>query len=317
MTVAIPPNLDAIPRGQLVAGIAVGLVAASIGALYTVYARYGIAHGLSSSDITFIRFSVAGIVTLPLLLYYLRTDATAIAARWRVWLAVVLLAGPLFGLLMFTAFQFAPASHAAVFPFSAMSILGTVFAARFLGDPLTVRKGLGIGVVLIGLLLLSGLDRASLTGRALIGDALFIAAGCLWSGFGVLLRKYRLSPLQATAMVSFFALVTYVPVYLVTVGPAPLMSAAPHLLWVEAMVQGVVGGAGTLYAYSKMVELLGASRAAIFPALAPGIAALMAWPVLGHTPGAYEMLGLAVAMAGLLITVTRGPLRVRSQARAA
>jgi len=31
-----------------------------------------------------------------------------------------------------------------------------------------------------------------------------------------------------------------------------------------------------------MVSLLGPARAAVFPALAPGIAALMAWPVLGH-----------------------------------
>jgi hypothetical protein len=35
-----------------------------------------------------------------------------------------------------------------------------------------------------------------------------------------------------------------------------------------------------------MVSLLGPSRAAVFPALAPGLAALMAWPVLGHVPTA-------------------------------
>jgi drug/metabolite transporter (DMT)-like permease len=53
-----------------------------------------------------------------------------------------------------------------------------------------------------------------------------------------------------------------------------------------------------------MVSLLGPSRAAVFPALAPGLAALMAWPVLGHVPTAAETTGLLVAMAGLLIAVT-------------
>ena len=62
--------------------------------------------------------------------------------------------------------------------------------------------------------------------------------------------------------------------------------------------------AGTLYTYSKMVELLGPGRAAIFPALAPGLAALMAWPVLGHVPTAIESAGMVIAMAGLLVAVT-------------
>ena len=46
-------TLSDMPAGQtdsspLARGIAVGLVAASIGALYTVFARWGIAHDLSS-----------------------------------------------------------------------------------------------------------------------------------------------------------------------------------------------------------------------------------------------------------------------------
>ena len=70
------------------------------------------------------------------------------------------------------------------------------------------------------------------------------------------------------------------------------------------LVQGVIAGAGTLYTYSKMVSLLGASRAAVFPALAPGLAALMAWPVLGHVPAPLESLGLLLVMAGLIVAVT-------------
>ena len=83
-----------------------------------------------------------------------------------------------------------------------------------------------------------------------------------------------------------------------------LLDAAPAVVWIEALVQGLIAGAGTLYTYAKMVSLLGVARAAIFPALAPGIAALLAWPVLGHVPNTYEALGLAIAVAGLLVTVT-------------
>ena len=112
---------------RLLQGIAVGLAAASIGALYTVFARWGIAQGMQATDMTFLRFAIASVLTLPVLVRVVWVDADSFIAQWRVWLAVSLLAGPLFGILMFTALQSAPASHAAVFPFTAMSVMGTLY----------------------------------------------------------------------------------------------------------------------------------------------------------------------------------------------
>lgn len=286
-------------------GIAVGLVAASIGALYTVFARYGLERGLAPADMTFLRFGVAGLVMLPFLAATMMRDPAAFFARWRSWLAVALLAGPPFGLLMFGALRFAPPSHAALFPFAAMSIMGTVGAALFLGDRFTARKAAGIAIVVAGLGLISGFDPASLDARALIGDAMFVLAGTAWAGFGIVMRRRGLDPVQATAVISFAALVTYVPAYLWATGGASLAAAPVRLLIVETVVQGLIAGVGTLYTYSKMVALLGAARAAVFPALAPGLAALMAWPLLGHVPGGRELAGLAIAMTGLVVSVTR------------
>lgn len=304
MTAHIDPPASLVTDVNLMRGLLTGLVAASIGALYTVFARWGIARGMDAADMTLLRFGVAGLVTLPVLGLALKRDARGLLVRWRSWLAVALLAGPLFGLLMFSALQWAPAAHAAVFPFTAMSVMGTLMSAVFLGDRLTLRKAGGIAVVVAGLVVLSGLDIRSMTGRALWGDVLFIGAGTLWAGFGIVMRKHRIDPLLATAIISFFALVTYVPTYLATVGIHRLLAGAPTVLWTEALVQGLIAGAGTLYTYSKMVALLGPARAAVFPALAPGIAAFLAWPVLGHVPTGIEAAGLLIAVTGLLITVT-------------
>lgn len=300
------PVAAAADGARLLSGIAVGLLAASIGALYTVFARWGIGHGLHSPDLTVLRFGVAGLLTLPVLLLAWRRDRGQFMSRWRVWAALALLAGTPFGLLMFGALQFAPSSHAAVFPFAAMSVMGLLLSALVIGERLTARKAGGIAVVLAGLLLLSGLDSASFSARALLGDAMFIAAGTLWAGFGILLRRHRLDPLLATAVISFSALVSYVPAYLLLGGGARLLAVPASVLWTEVLVQGVIAGAGTLYTYAKMVSLLGPSRAAVFPALAPGLAALMAWPVLGHVPTPAEAAGLMIAMAGLLLAVTQG-----------
>ena len=293
----------------LALGIAVGLVAASIGALYTVYARWGITRGLSSPDLTALRFGVAGLATLPLLSHAMAKRREILLQKWRIWLAVSFLAGTPFGLLMFGALQLAPTSHAAVFPFSSMSVMGMLLGAWLLNDPITQRKVAGIAVVLLGLVVVSGIDASSFTARILLGDAMFIAAGTLWAGFGVLLRKHRLDPLLATSVISFSALATYVPAYIWTTGAAGLQAASSEVFWIEVLVQGLIAGCGTLFTYAKMVSLLGVSRAALFPALAPGRAALMAWPVLGHLPSGLEVMGLLVVIAGLLFAVTGAPKR--------
>ncbi|OYW59827.1 MAG: hypothetical protein B7Z10_03315 [Rhodobacterales bacterium 32-66-7] len=299
-----PLPLPTADQRRFASGLAIGLAAASIGALYVVFARWGIQHGAAATDLTALRFGVAGVVLLPYLFWRLRAEPTVLAAKWRVWLAVSALAGTPFGLLMFGALQYSPPSHAAVFPFAAMSLMGMILSAIVLGDRLTLRKLTGIGVVLAGLILISGIRADSFTAAGLIGDAMFLVAGTLWAGFGILLRRHRLDPLLATAVIAVSALVTFVPVYLWQTGGAGLSTLTPTVLVVEAVVQGLIAGCGTLFTYARMVSILGPSRAAIFPALAPGLAALIAWPVLGLIPGTLELLGLATVIAGLIWAVT-------------
>lgn len=302
-TISIAP-LKSNDCSKFARGVVVGLIAASIGALYTVFARWGIARGLTSPDLTVLRFGGAGILMLPVLALACRRDLQQFTKRWRVWFLIALLAGTPFGLLIFGALQFAPPSHAAIFPFTAMSVMGMVLGAMVLGERLTMRKVVGICVVLVGLVLVSGVEASSLTMRALIGDAMFLVAGTLWAGFGIVLRKHKLDPLLATAVISVSALITYVPAYMWFTGAESLVQASSYVFWLEVLVQGVIAGAGTLYTYSKMVSLLGPSRAAIFPALAPGLAVLMAWPLLEHVPAIFETMGLLFVMAGLIIAVT-------------
>jgi len=296
---------------QLVRGLAVGLAAASIGALYVVFARWGIQHGAAPTDLTALRFGISGLVLLPLLIARSRRDPGLLRDKWRIWLAISFLAGTPFGLLMFGALSLAPASHAAVFPFAAMSIMGMLISTVVLKDRLSARRISGITVVLGGLVLISGINGASFSLPGLGGDAMFILAGTLWAGFGILLRKHRLDPVLATAVIAVSALITFVPVYLWQTGGAGLVALDPAVLVVEAVVQGLIAGTGTLFTYAKMVSILGPSRAAIFPALAPSLAALVAWPVLGLIPGPAELIGLGIVIAGLLWAVTTPPKPIR------
>lgn len=55
------------------------------------------------------------------------------------------------------------------------------------------------------------------------------------------------------------ALVINVPVYLWVVGMERVLAAAPVVVWIEVLVQGLIAGVGTLYTYSKMVSMLDAA----------------------------------------------------------
>src|SRR5437016_3699170 len=83
--------------------------------------------------------------------------------------------------------------------------VGMLAAVRLLGESMTYRKLCGIGVVLCGLVILSGMTGVVWTPEALAGDALLVIAGSLWAGFGIMMRKHRLHPMLATAVVCFCA----------------------------------------------------------------------------------------------------------------
>src|SRR3989442_394769 len=61
--VAAVPTTDAKSKPRMFLGLTMGLLAAAIGALYSVYATYGLARGLKPADMTFLRTGVAGLLT--------------------------------------------------------------------------------------------------------------------------------------------------------------------------------------------------------------------------------------------------------------
>jgi drug/metabolite transporter (DMT)-like permease len=66
-----------------------------------------------------------------------------------------------------------------------------------------------------------------------------------------------------------------------------------------------------LFAFSRAVQDLGASRAALFPALSPGVAILLGIPVTGEVPSLIQLTGLAILTMGLVVAV-RGNQAARS-----
>lgn len=291
------PTASHVSNTQL-KGFGYGLLAAAAWSLYTVASRSAVDAGFSALDLTSMRFVVAGLVFLPLLLRKGIRNLGGIG--WTRGLLLSLGAGPLFSLLYVYGLSETPYTHGPVLSPSVVTLASIALAAMALGETISISKLLGASVVILGLyLVVSG--GSNLFVQASAYDLLFIASGILWAVYTVLLRKWRLDPVLATASVALVSGLAMLPV-LVLSADWSMLSEDMALTVFHASMQGVVAAGIAIVAFSRSVLLLGASKAGLFPSLVPILAVLLGVPFLGEVPGVVQSLGVAMATVGLLLT---------------
>jgi drug/metabolite transporter (DMT)-like permease len=120
------------------------------------------------------------------------------------------------------------------------------------------------------------------------------------------MRRAKLDPLHAAALVSTGSLVIYLPIYLAMYGRrlAQILLAD---ITVQAMFQGVLVTIVSLLLYGRAVAILGASGGASFGALVPALSALIAIPLLREWPSDSDWVGIALISTGVYLT-SGGPL---------
>jgi drug/metabolite transporter (DMT)-like permease len=179
-----------------------GCVLAFGASLSFASARAGIVSGLTPGDLVLMRFGVAGVVLMPLLLYWGLPGLAGIG--WRRGLILTVLGGPAFALMQMGGYAFAPLAHGAVIHPASVTILSTGIAAALLGERLSRVHLIGAGLVIGGIVLISwqGLQVAA-GARGGVGDVLFFTSAVFWAVFTVLIRHWRLPAVRAISVVSF------------------------------------------------------------------------------------------------------------------
>jgi drug/metabolite transporter (DMT)-like permease len=178
--------------------------------------------------------------------------------------------------------------------------VSTVLAWIWLGTRPSTARLVGIALIMMGLLLVSGsgLDAAG-GARVWLGDLTFVVPAVMWGCFTVLTRQWQIEPARGTAVVWVLALV-YVPVYLLVFGPRAL-EAPPHELVIQGVYQGLGVAIGALMLYAFAIRVLGASLASLFMPLVPVFGVLLAIPVLGEIPSAAQVAGLVGVSVGMAL----------------
>ncbi len=294
-----PPPADSAAHARLT-GLAWGLLAAAIWAVYSVLARLGVTAGLSPADMSLLRFAPGALLTLPLMWRWGWRDLAGIG--WRRGLLLTLLAGPGFSLLFMTGFTLAPLAHGAVIAPSGQMLAGLGLSAWLAQQRLTRESLIGAGFVLLGLFCMGGDSLLHGESRAtLLGDLLFAVAGFCWGLFGTLSRRWQVDPLRVTVVVLVLSFLLFAPPYLALADLGRLAQAGAGMLTMQVLAQGLGAGLLAMLAYSRAAALLGAGRAAFFGAMVPGAASLLAIPILGEVPSTLQALGIVAVVVGLLI----------------
>ena len=271
--------------------------------------RAGAGAGLDGFDVAALRGGVAGIAMLPWLLSRKRYGAGPGLCSWPHALGLAAAAGPLFMIASMAGFHYAPLPHGAVLQPSMMVLTSMFLSALLLGEALRVRRLVGAGVIVCGLALTAG--PALLQGDRLtpIGDALFLLAGAQFALYSVLSRRWNVPPMQATGSVTVLAGAIFLPPYLLFHGLNHLKALPWSILIAQILVQGLLTGIVSLIVFGKAIQILGAGRATLFPALVPGAAILLGIPLVGEWPTMLQLGGLAVVTAGLIFSLSGGARR--------
>jgi drug/metabolite transporter (DMT)-like permease len=293
------------PAAARFSGILIGTlcgIAASLGwAAGFVVAKHGITVGFSPADLAFHRFFWSGLLLMPLVLRSGIKDLGGIG--WGRGLVMSILSGPPQALVAYTGFILVPLGHGTTIQPACAALFGLILATLILGEQPTSQRIIGGVTIIAGLLVFGAESLATIGSHGVGGDLLFAIAGVFWATFGILLRYWRVSGTRAIAAVGALSILVFTPLHALLVGYDGLlrMSLAENML--QVVVQGLLAGVLPIFLFARTVILLGAGRAATFPALVPGFALVIGYLALGIVPSLAQLVGLVIVIIGFRFVV--------------
>lgn len=282
-------------------GFLYGLAVALVWGAQPVVATFGYRAGLSAPDLTLLRFTVSGLIMLPLLLR--RGIWTACDIGWRRAIVLLLLAGPLYNMVLIGGLNWAPASHSSlVYP--AFTPIFTAILAKTMLDGRERIPLAGLALLVIGVLAIK-LDGvlhpvAGVRPDAWRGDLLFMTAALLWSFYTVLMRRWQTDPLSVVAVVQVGGLL-YLPAYFAVQGFA-LFQLDPQAIAIQTLYQGVLVSVISVLLFNLTVRQIGA-KASMFTAMMPVVGVSLAVATLGEPLTWSLIAGTLLIVAGLFLSL--------------
>ncbi len=282
---------------HLLAGLALVLaVAIFTGGFVSARMYYDV--GGAPIDVVALRYGVSALVTLPFLLVNTGLLSQS-PGLWRA-IALALLGGAPFGLLVLTGVAGAPIVHGAGIVPGVALLQGVLISTLLLGERLTARHVIGLATALIGVSVLVWPEISS--GEAQWwGDAAYVGAGVLWGSFTVALRAWRVRPLAGATLAAVFSL-PYIAVYALALEPQIGNVALLHTIG-HGIYQGITFNVLAVMLYGWGISRLGATAGVAAMPLMPVYGAIMEWAILDRIPNQLLAVAIVLITLGVFLTI--------------
>jgi drug/metabolite transporter (DMT)-like permease len=285
-----------MPIRPVLIGILCGATAALGWAAGFVAAKHGVTIGFAPADLVFHRFFWSGLLLMPIVLRNGLADLGGIG--WGRGLAMSALSGPPQAMLAYTGFMLVPLGHGTTIQPACAALFGLILASVVLREALTVPRIIGGGAIIGGLLVFGAESLTTIGSHGVGGDLLFVTAGVFWAGFGTLLRHWQMPGMRAVAAVGALSVLLYAPAHGLLFGYQNLVRMGLFENLLQILVQGILAGVLPIYLFARAVALLGAGRAATFPALVPAFSLVIGYLALGIVPSLAQLVGLVIVVVG-------------------
>ncbi|MBK9690230.1 MAG: DMT family transporter [Gemmatimonadales bacterium] len=185
---------------------------------------------------------------------------------------------------------------------SAMPTVVTVTAGVLGLEVITARQRWALALATVGVVVVVASRGLDLRHGDWRGDLLILAAVGCWTAYTLGLRRIsgRVSALGVTA----WTMLTGTPVLLVAGLPSLLRTewhAVPATAWGGLVYSTLLSLVAAYLLWSRAVQQIGASRAALFTCATPLIATAIATAVLGERLTGWHLLGGALIVGGVLL----------------
>jgi drug/metabolite transporter (DMT)-like permease len=252
--------------------------------------------------LSFLRWSLAFLIILPMAWKHLKHDWPAIRASLGLMIFISVTGIAAFNTLQYWALEHTTALNTLLLQ-SAVPLFVAVWSLFLLGVRLTLAQAIGVALSLTGVLviLLHG-DLTALTGIAFNkGDIIFTVALVIFGLYSVLtLKRPKIHSLSFVGFTFGCGAACLIPLLVVELLSRPVMQLNTANL-LSTFYVAVFPSTVAYLCFNRGVQLIGANRAAPFFHVVPLFGSAMAIVFLGERPQLFHVIGFVLVLTGVFV----------------
>jgi drug/metabolite transporter (DMT)-like permease len=252
--------------------------------------------------LSFLRWSLAFLIILPMAWKHLKHDWPAIRASLGLMIFISVTGIAAFNTLQYWALEHTTALNTLLLQ-SAVPLFVAVWSLFLLGVRLTLAQAIGVALSLTGVLviLLHG-DLTALAGIAFNkGDLIFTVALVIFGLYSVLtLKRPKIHSLSFVGFTFGCGAACLIPLLVVELLSRPVMQLNTANL-LSTFYVAVFPSTVAYLCFNRGVQLIGANRAAPFFHVVPLFGSAMAIVFLGERPQLFHVIGFVLVLTGVFV----------------